>query len=65
MGVQIKLVRAVADNATGAILQQLMAYPTELLVLSTHQREGLAKAEVGQVFVFFVERAEVDALKGP
>ena len=43
LGVQIKRVRAVADNATGAILQQLMAHPTELLVLSTHQREGLAR----------------------
>jgi nucleotide-binding universal stress UspA family protein len=43
LGVQIKRVRAVADNATGAILHQLMAYPTELLVLSTHQREGLAR----------------------
>jgi nucleotide-binding universal stress UspA family protein len=42
-GIQIKRVRAVADNATGAILQQLMAHPTELLVLSTHQREGLAR----------------------
>ena len=43
LGVQIKRVRAVADNATGAILQQLMAHPTELLVLSTHQHEGLAR----------------------
>jgi nucleotide-binding universal stress UspA family protein len=43
LGVQIKRVRAVADNATGAILQQLLAHPTELLVLSTHQREGLAR----------------------
>jgi nucleotide-binding universal stress UspA family protein len=42
-GIQIKRVRAVADNATGAILQQLMAHPTELLVLSTHQREGLVR----------------------
>ncbi len=43
LGVQIKRVRAVADDATGAILEQLMAHPTELLVLSTHQREGLAR----------------------
>ena len=43
LGVQIKRVRAVADNATGALLQQLAAHPTELLVLSTHQREGLAR----------------------
>lgn len=43
LGVQIKRVRAVAEDAAGAILQQLMAHPTELLVLSTHQREGLAR----------------------
>lgn len=43
LGIQIKRVRAVADNATGAILRQLTAHPTELLVLSTHQREGLAR----------------------
>ena len=43
LGVQIKRVRAVADNTTGALLQQLTAHPTELLVLSTHQREGLAR----------------------
>ena len=43
LGVQIKRVRAVAANATGALLQQLMAHPTELLVLSTHQHEGLAR----------------------
>jgi nucleotide-binding universal stress UspA family protein len=43
LGVQIKRVRTVAEDAAGAILQQLMAHPTELLVLSTHQREGLAR----------------------
>ncbi len=43
LGVQIKRVRAVADDTTEAILQQLIAHPTELLVLSTHQREGLAR----------------------
>ena len=43
LGIQIKRVRAVADNTTGAILRQLTAYPTELLVLSTHQREGLTR----------------------
>jgi len=43
LGIQIKRVRAMADNATGAILQQLTAHPTDLLVLSTHQREGLAR----------------------
>jgi nucleotide-binding universal stress UspA family protein len=43
LGVQIKRIRAVADDATGAILQQLTAHPTELLVLSTHQREGLTR----------------------
>ncbi|MEK7235332.1 MAG: universal stress protein, partial [Nitrospirota bacterium] len=43
LGVQIKRVRAVAGNATDAILQQLTAHPTELLVLSTHQRDGFAR----------------------
>jgi nucleotide-binding universal stress UspA family protein len=43
LGVQIKRVRAVADNTTGALLQQLTTHPTELLVLSTHQHEGLAR----------------------
>ncbi|HSQ51498.1 MAG TPA: universal stress protein [Nitrospiraceae bacterium] len=43
LGVQIKRVRAVAEDTTEAILQQLIAHPTELLVLSTHQREGLAR----------------------
>ena len=43
LGVQIKRVRAVAEEAASAILQQLTEHPTELLVLSTHQREGLAR----------------------
>jgi nucleotide-binding universal stress UspA family protein len=43
LGVKIKRVRAVSDDTPGAILQHLTAHPTELLVLSTHQREGLAR----------------------
>ena len=43
LGVQIKRVRAVSDDTTGAILQHLTTHPTELLVLSTHQHEGLAR----------------------
>lgn len=43
LGVRIKRIRAVSDHATGAILRQLTAHPTDLLVLSTHQREGLAR----------------------
>jgi len=43
LGVQIKRVRAVSDNTASAILQHLTTHPTELLVLSTHQREGLAR----------------------
>lgn len=43
LGVQIKRVRAVSDHATDAILRQLTAHPTDLLVLSTHQRDGLAR----------------------
>jgi len=43
LGVQIKRVRAVSDDTTSAMLQHLTSHPTELLVLSTHQREGLAR----------------------
>lgn len=43
LGIWIERVRAVAAHATNAILQQLTAHPTDLLVLSTHQREGLAR----------------------
>ena len=43
LNIQIKRVRAVADNTTDAILRQLTAFPTELLVLSTHQREGFSR----------------------
>ncbi len=43
LGIQIKRVRAIADHATDAILQQLVAHPTDLLVLSTHQHEGFAR----------------------
>ena len=43
LGVQIKRARAVADNTTEALLRQLTTHPTELLVLSTHQHEGLAR----------------------
>jgi nucleotide-binding universal stress UspA family protein len=43
LSIQIKRVRAVAADTKGAILRQLTAYPTELLVLSMHQREGLAR----------------------
>ncbi len=43
LGIEVKRVRAVADNATDAILRQLTTFPTELLVLSTHQREGFAR----------------------
>jgi len=43
LGVQIKRVRVAAGNTKSAILQQLTAHPAELLVLSTHQREGLSR----------------------
>jgi nucleotide-binding universal stress UspA family protein len=43
LGVQIKRVRTVADNTTDALLRQLTTHPTELLVVSTHQHEGLAR----------------------
>jgi len=41
LGIQISKVRTVADNATSALLKRLATHPADLLVLSTHQREGL------------------------
>ena len=49
LGIQIKLIRPATHNATGAILRQLTAHPTDLLVLSTHQREGLARLSLQAV----------------
>lgn len=43
LGITINKVRTVANNAAGAILQHLALHPADLLVLSTHQREGLAR----------------------
>lgn len=43
LGVQIKRIRAVADHPTDAMLEKLVTHPTDLLVLSTHQRDGLAR----------------------
>ncbi|MBA5865206.1 MAG: hypothetical protein GDA67_00755 [Nitrospira sp. CR1.3] len=43
LGIQISKVRAVAEHASGAILRHLALLPADLLVLSTHQREGLAR----------------------
>lgn len=42
LGVEIRKVRAVGNPVT-AILTHLSKHPTDLLVLSTHQREGLAR----------------------
>jgi nucleotide-binding universal stress UspA family protein len=43
LGIEIKKIRAVADNTSAAILHYLATDPTDLLVLSTHQREGLSR----------------------
>jgi nucleotide-binding universal stress UspA family protein len=43
LGIEIKKIRAVADNTSAAILHYLATNPTDLLVLSTHQREGLSR----------------------
>jgi len=43
LGIEIKKIRAVADNTSTAILRYLATDPTDLLVLSTHQREGLSR----------------------
>jgi len=43
LGIQISKVRAVGEDAAKAILQHLATHPADLLVLSTHQREGLAR----------------------
>lgn len=43
LGITISKVRTVAGNAAAAILHHLSLHPTDLLVLSTHQREGLAR----------------------
>jgi nucleotide-binding universal stress UspA family protein len=43
LGIRINKVRAVAEKASAAILNQLAQHPADLLVLSSHQREGLAR----------------------
>jgi len=43
LGVHISKVRTLADHAAAAILRQLALQPADLLVMSTHQREGLAR----------------------
>ncbi len=43
LGIAINKVRTVSDNAAQAILHYLSLHPADLLVLSTHQREGLSR----------------------
>ncbi len=43
LGIQIKKVRAIAENPAQALRNYLAVSPADLLVLSTHQREGLAR----------------------
>jgi len=48
LGIGIRKIRAVGNPVT-AILAHLSKHPTDLLVLSTHQREGLARLTHGAV----------------
>jgi hypothetical protein len=43
LGLQIKKVRALADNPKLAIIRHLTAHPTDLMVLSTHQQGGFTR----------------------
>lgn len=43
LGIRVNKVRAVSERASAAILSHLAQHPADLLVLSTHQREGLAR----------------------
>ena len=43
LGIQITKVRTVDEDASAALLRHLALHPADLLVLSTHQREGLAR----------------------
>lgn len=43
LGIQITKVRVAAEHASAAILSHLLLHPADLLVLSTQQREGLAR----------------------
>jgi nucleotide-binding universal stress UspA family protein len=43
LGIQIKKIRTIAGNAAQALRDHLVKSPTDLLVLSTHQRDGLAR----------------------
>lgn len=43
LGIQIKHVLTISENAAQALRDHLVKSPTDLLVLSTHQRAGLAR----------------------
>ncbi len=43
LGVSIRKIRAIADDPTAAISQHLTLHPTDLVVLSTHQYDGIAR----------------------
>ncbi|BCA56271.1 putative Universal stress protein [Nitrospira sp. KM1] len=43
LGIQISKVRAVAGDTSAAMLNHLSLHPADLLVVSTHQREGLSR----------------------
>ncbi|HEU4685066.1 MAG TPA: universal stress protein [Nitrospira sp.] len=43
LGIRVQKVRSLAEKASSAILNHLANHPADLLVLSAHQREGLAR----------------------
>jgi len=65
LGIHISKVRALADHAAAAILRQLSLQPADLLVLSTHQREGLARLTHEAVAEPVARGAHVDTLFVP
>jgi nucleotide-binding universal stress UspA family protein len=65
LGIHISKVRALADHAAAAILRQLALQPADLLVMSTHQREGLARLTHEAVAEPVARGAHVDTLFVP
>lgn len=43
LGLRIRKIRAISDDPTSAIAQHLTLHPTDLVVLSTHQYEGIER----------------------
>jgi nucleotide-binding universal stress UspA family protein len=65
LGIQIKKIRAIAGNPLQALRDHLAKSPTDLLVLSTHQREGLARLAQQAVAEPFARSAHTKSLFVP